>query len=75
MILLVCLALTMGPASALGATSTLSLAKPPWLVETSGSSGSGSLPNTGADLPQLVLTGVALIGAGAALRVRVARPG
>jgi hypothetical protein len=75
MILLVCLALTLGPASAVGATGRLSLNKPPWLVEGSGpsSAGSGSLPHTGDDLPRLVLTAVALIGAGAMLRVRASR--
>jgi LPXTG-motif cell wall-anchored protein len=75
MILLVCLALTLGPASAVGATSRL-LNKPPWLVETGGPSraATGALPHTGDDLPPLVLTGVALIGAGAALRVRASRP-
>jgi hypothetical protein len=74
MLLLSCLALAMGPTSALGATGRLSLSKPPWLVETSRPSTSGSLPHTGADLPRLVLTGVVLVGAGVILRVRAARP-
>ena len=73
MILLVCLALTLGPASAVGATGTLSLHKPPWLVNgvEPVSSGGESLPHTGMDVPQLVLTGLVLIGVGGAIRVRV----
>ena len=73
MILLVCLALTLGPASAVGATGTLSLHKPPWLVGgvDPSSVGAESLPHTGEDVPQLVLMGIVLIGVGAAVRVRV----
>jgi hypothetical protein len=73
MILLVCLALALGPASAVGASGTLSLHKPPWLVDTSARSGDGAqtLPHTGIDLSRLVLTGFVLIGAGGMLRVRV----
>jgi LPXTG-motif cell wall-anchored protein len=75
MILLVCLVLTLVPASAVGATGALSLNKPPWLVKTSEptSSGSGTLPHTGDDLPQLALAGLVLIAAGSLLRVRASR--
>jgi len=73
MILLVCLALTLGPASAMGATGTLSMHKPPWLVNgvDPSSAGGESLPHTGMDVPQLVLTGMVLIGVGGAMRLRV----
>ncbi len=71
MILLVCLALTLVPATAVGATGALSLHKPPWLVETS--EPTGTLPRTGDELPRLALTGLVLIGVGSLLRVRVAR--
>jgi LPXTG-motif cell wall-anchored protein len=81
---LVCTALitgpTLGPASAFGATGRLSLAKPPWLVSTerpngSGSTtpGSGTLPQTGADAPDILLTAMLLLGVGGALRVRGVR--
>ncbi len=82
-ILLVCTALItgpiLGPASAFGATGRLSLAKPPWLVSTelpSGSAstrGSGSLPHTGADVPDILLTAMLLLGVGGALRARGVR--
>ncbi len=75
MILLVCLVLTLWPAGAWGAMGTLSPNRPPWLGDTSGTSATGSLPNTGADLPGIALTGVVLLAAGAALRVRVTRRG
>ena len=84
MILLVCTALIsgpmLGPASAFGATGRLSLAKPPWLVSSEVPSGSGStspgssgLPQTGADVPDILLTAMMLLGAGVALRVRGVR--
>ena len=84
-ILLVCTALIsgsmLGPASAFGATGRLSLAKPPWLVSTelpsgSGSrtAGSGSLPQTGADVPDILVAAILLLGVGGALRVRGVRP-
>lgn len=73
MILLVCLALTLAPASAMGATGTLSPNRPPWLVDGSGPTSAGTLPHTGTDLPRLVLTGVVLMGVGAALRVGASR--
>ena len=83
-ILLMCTALisgpTLGPASAFGATGRLSLAKPPWLVSTelpSGSAsttrGSGPLPQTGADVPDILLTAMVLLGVGGALRLRRVR--
>ena len=83
-ILLVCTALITGPmsgpASAFGVTGRLSLAKPPWLVSSELPSGSessargpGALPQTGAEVPDVLLTAMLLLGVGGALRLRGAR--